>query len=101
MCRPLWYLTEEMVALALFYDEENTTLDEKVEIVSAMNAVDSTIDEKRLSLNLQAFLLKDIHNFASKFTKNFFARLEISRNFWKNSQQNGIRMTIFLKEKRL
>ena len=52
-----------------------------------MNEVDSTVDERRQSLKLnsqpefQAFLLKDIHNFASKSTKNFLARLEISSRF--------------------
>lgn len=86
-CGHLWYLTEEMVALALFDDEENTSLDEKVKIVSVMNEVDSTVDEKRFSLKLnsetecQAFLLKDIHDFASKSTKNFLTRFEISSRF--------------------
>lgn len=82
-CGHLWYLTEETVALAFF--DNTIPLEQKIKMAKAFKEKESNnCDSKRLNFHLEEmteFTHKELHNFVSKSTSNFFKRFKISSDF--------------------
>lgn len=77
----LWYLSEELVAFAFFDDE--VSVETKRKMVNALNNEGLEYSPKRLSLNVNHILEKNIEDFVSSNTLRFFDITGISSEFLK------------------
>lgn len=84
----LWYLTHEACALAFFDDD--ISVEVKKCMVKALEQEDSLEKgDKRVKLNsINEIENKDICDFISKSTLNFFKRLRLSTDFLSKNPQN-------------
>lgn len=77
----LWYLSEELVALAFF--DEGISMETKQKMVSALNKEGLNFSPKRLTLDANHIREKNIDDFVSSNTLRFFNILGISSAFLK------------------
>jgi hypothetical protein len=75
----LWYLSEELVALAFFDDE--VSFETKQKMVTALSEEGSDYSPKRISLDVNYVAEKNIEDFVSSNTLRFFKILGISSAF--------------------
>lgn len=75
----LWYLSEELVALAFFDDE--VSLESKQKMVIALNEEGSDYSPKRITLDISHIEEKNIEDFVTSNTLRFFRILGIPSAF--------------------
>jgi len=75
----LWYLSEELVALALF--DPAITAEEKKAMVAALEIEVDNDPEKRIHVELQSIRTKELRDFVTKNTCNFFVILGLHQDF--------------------
>jgi len=75
----LWYLNEELVALAFF--DTAVTVAEKKAMVAAMDNEGDQEPLKRVSVDLLAIGKKNLCDFVTKNTRKFFDILDLSQEF--------------------
>lgn len=79
----LWYISEELVALALF--DESISIDVKEKMVKAMTDRPSVRgDANRLVIKekeIESLITKDVSQFVSRKSANLFTQLEVSSDF--------------------
>lgn len=76
----LWYLSEELVALALFDDDVLPEVKERM-----LEAMNTTIGEeepaKRVTIDPDTLQVKSLYDFTTKNTKSFFKKLNLKTDF--------------------
>lgn len=75
----LWYLSEELIAFAFF--DENVSSETKRKMVDAMHNKGIEYPMKRISLDPDIVLRKNLEDFVTKNTRRFFDILGISSQF--------------------
>jgi hypothetical protein len=75
----LWYLSEELVALA-FFDPEVSN-DEKLRMVDALDKEGSEDNPKRIKLPMSGVPCAELADFVSSRTRDFFNKLGLKSNF--------------------
>ena len=75
----LWYLSEELVALALF--DSNVTLEEKRRMTAALQRKSEKKASKRVSVEIENIQTKELHDFVTDNTRNFFTILNLNHDF--------------------
>ena len=82
MCGQLWYLSEELIALAFF--DQTVEASEKKAMVAALSRQGTEEPAKRISVDHQdqsTILEKNLHDFVTHNTRNFFHILSIRDSF--------------------
>lgn len=86
----LWYLSEELVALAFF--DDNVPIETKREMVTALNNPGIENPSKRANVEVMAINMKDLPDFVTANTMHFFEITGLSVDFlsqdpalWENS----------------
>lgn len=79
----LWYLCEELVALAFF--DSNVSFEVKRKMVQQLKSREPRVklSNNRNHKNLNDFASRDLDDFVSEKTKNFFSRFRLSSTFLK------------------
>jgi len=76
----LWYLSEELIAFAFF--DENVSSETKRNMVFAMQNEGTEHPVKRITLEPDIFLRKNLEDFVTDNTRKFFDILGISSQFF-------------------
>jgi len=79
LSRQLWYISEELVALAFF--DSNTDNATKRKMVDALQHPEPNRPQKRIQVQLNSIDSKQLEDFVSVNTMNFFEILELSTTF--------------------
>lgn len=80
--RHLWYLTERLAAMSFF--DVSISLDIKTKMINATKKDENKIDENKITLTkeeLDTICSKDISDFITKRSLEFFEQLELSTDF--------------------
>ena len=83
----LWYLSEELVALALF--DSNVTLEEKRRMTAALQRKSEKKASKRVPVEIENIQTKELHDFVTDNTRNFFTILNLNHDFLLKDTQRG------------
>ena len=76
----LWYLLEELVALAFI--DDGVPKEEKCQMLHAMKSVSGDEEPtKRIKIDLDTLQEKDLHHFTTKNTTSFFHKLNLKTDF--------------------
>jgi hypothetical protein len=75
----LWYLSEKLVALALF--DPAVTVEEKKAMVAALENEGEEDPGVRVHVNMQSIGAKTLSDFVTKNTRNVFVILDLSQDF--------------------
>lgn len=82
----LWYLSEDLVALALFSD--HLLVEEKLSLIKAMKLPEKKKDLRRLDgTKIKTFMNKTLSDFASSRSYNLFSALKVTCDFLDTNPQ--------------
>ena len=79
LCRKLWYLSEEAIALAFFDRDVDTS--EKRLMIERLSSERDEDPPKRISVDQLDIAHAQLHNFVTSNTRNFFQILEVPLSF--------------------